>query len=115
LRCKNRLFSPTTGTVKLREGARMMKTLIYCHRNWNDNAHEWEKRQKLCRAVSRELGLIHAVEAEDFATLQRLCLREGYQRVILPSVMHTPPDVIQWLKSHGIRIHDAMRLQRQSG
>jgi hypothetical protein len=93
----------------------MMKTLIYCHRNWNDSAHEWEKRQKLCRAVSRELGLIHAVEAEDFATLQRLCLREGYQRVILPSVMHTPPDVIQWLKSHGIRIHDAMRLQRQSG
>jgi len=55
------------------------------------------------------------VEAEDFATLQRLCLREGYQRVILPSVMHTPPDVIQWLNSQRIRIHDAMRLQVQSG
>jgi len=93
----------------------MMKTLIYCHRNWNDNAHEWEKRQKLCRAVSQELGLIHAVEAEDFATLQRLRLREGYQRVILPSAMHTPPEVILWLKNHRIRIHDAMRLQVQSG
>jgi hypothetical protein len=47
----------------------MMKTLIYCHRNWDDSVQEWEERQKLCREVSRELGLIHAVEAEDFATL----------------------------------------------
>jgi hypothetical protein len=101
--------------VELQTGDDMMKTLIYCHRNWDDNAQEWEKRQKLCWEVSRELGLIHAVEAEDFATLQRLCLREGYQRVILPSAMHTPPEVILWLKNHRIRIHDAMRLQVQSG
>ena len=93
----------------------MMKTLIYCHRNWSDSTNDWKQRQQLCRKASRELGSSDAVEAEDFATLQRLCLREGYQRVILPSVMHTPPDVIQWLKSHGIRIHDAMRLQVQSG
>ena len=92
-----------------------MKTLIYCHRNWDDSVQEWEERQKLCREVSRELGSSDAVEAEDFATLQRLCLCEGYQRVILPSVMHTPPDVIQWLNSQRIRIHDAMRLQVQSG
>ena len=92
-----------------------MKTLIYCHRNWDDSVQEWEERQKLCREVSRELGSSDAVEAEDFATLQRLCLREGYQRVILPSVMHTPPDVIQWLNSQRIRNHDAMRLQVQSG
>ncbi len=93
----------------------MMKTLIYCHRNWNDNAQEWEKRQKLCRAVSRELGLVQTVEAEDFVTLQRLCLREGYEGVIVPSIMHTPPEVILWLKSQRIRIYDAMRLQVRSG
>lgn len=69
----------------------------------------------MCRQVSRELGLVHAVEAEDFATLQRLCLREGYQHVILPGAMHIPPQVILWLKSHRIRIHDAMRLQTQAG
>jgi hypothetical protein len=115
LRCKSRPCLPTSKTVELQTGDDMMKTLIYCHRNWNDSAQEWEERQKLCREVSRELGLIHPVEAEDFATLQRLCLREGYQRVILPSAMHTPPEVILWLKSHRIRIHDAMRLQVQSG
>lgn len=92
-----------------------MKTLIYCPRNWDDTTHEWEERRKLCRKASRELGLIHAVEAEDFATLQRLCLREGYQHVILPGAMHIPPQVILWLKSHRIRIHDAMRLQVQPG
>lgn len=92
-----------------------MKTLIYCHRDWDDNAQAWEERRKLCRKASRELGLVHAVEAEDFATLQRLCLREGYQHVIVPGTMYTPPEVILWLKRHRIRIHDAMRLQVQPG
>ncbi|GBC96853.1 hypothetical protein HRbin16_02664 [bacterium HR16] len=92
-----------------------MKALIYCHRNWGDSTHEWEERRKLCRKTSADLGLIHAVEAEDFATLQRLCLREGYQHVIVPGTMYTPPEVILWLKSHRIRIHDAMRLQVQPG
>ncbi|MGC8784224.1 MAG: hypothetical protein ACP5RN_07540 [Armatimonadota bacterium] len=92
-----------------------MKALIYCHRNWDDHAQAWEKRRELCRKTSRELGLVHAVEAEDFATLQRLCLREGYQHVIVPGTMYTPPEIILWLKQHRIRIHDAMRLQVQSG
>ncbi|GIV19351.1 MAG: hypothetical protein KatS3mg023_1102 [Armatimonadota bacterium] len=90
-----------------------MKTLIYCPRNWGDDAQQWEERRRLCRAVSRELGLVHAVEAEDFPTLQRLCLREGYERVVVPGTMHIPPEVLLWLKSRRIRIHDAMRLVKQ--
>lgn len=87
-----------------------MKTLIYCHRNWGDSAEEWNARRNLCRKTSRELGLVNVVEAEDFATLQRLCMREGYQHVIVPGAMHTPPEVLLWLKQQRIRIHDAMRL-----
>ncbi|MER3473055.1 MAG: hypothetical protein C4335_03280 [Armatimonadota bacterium] len=88
----------------------MVKTLIYCHRDWNDSAGEWSARRNLCVQTSRELGLVNTVEAEDFATLQRLCTREGYQHVIVPSTMHTPPEVLLWLKKQGIRIHDATRL-----
>lgn len=87
-----------------------MKTLIYCHRNWGESAGEWNERRNLCRKTSRELGLVNAVEAEDFATLQRLVTREGYQHVIVPSTMHTPPEVLLWLKKQGIRLHDAIRL-----
>jgi hypothetical protein len=92
-----------------------MKTLIYCHRSWGDSTQEWSRRRELCRKASKELGFIHAVEAEDFPTLQRLCLREGFGQVIVPGVMHTPPEVILWLKRHRIRVYDAMRLQTQPG
>lgn len=87
-----------------------MKTLIYCHRNWGESTSEWNERRNLCRKISRELGLLNAVEAEDFATLQRLVTREGFQRVIMPGAMHTPPEVLLWLKKRGIRLHDATRL-----
>ncbi|MDW8104851.1 MAG: hypothetical protein RMK92_07530 [Armatimonadota bacterium] len=92
-----------------------MKGLIYCHRNWKESAKEWEERRQLCRRASKELGLLHALETEDFPTLQRLCLREGYQHVVVPSVMQTPPDVVLWLRQNRVRIHDAMRLLWQAG
>lgn len=92
-----------------------MKALIYCHRHWGESAREWEERWKLCQKATRELGLLYTVQAEDFAELQKLCLREGYQHVVVPSTMHTPPEIILWLKNHHIRILDATRLQVQSG
>lgn len=92
-----------------------MRGVIYCHRSWKENAQEWEERRQLCRRASKALGLLHALEAEDFTTLQRLCLREGYQHVVVPSVMQTPPDVVLWLKRNGIRLVDAMRLLWQAG
>jgi len=92
-----------------------MKALIYCHRSWKENAQEWEARRQLCRRASEALGLVHALEADDFSTLQRLCLREGYQHVVVPSVMQTPPDVVMWLQRNRIRLHDAMRLLWQAG
>lgn len=88
----------------------MMKTLIYCPRNWNEPSQQWSNRRELCRKASRHLGLIDAVEIEDFPTLQRLCIREGYQRVIIPGTMHISPQVILWLKTQGIRIYDALSL-----
>ncbi len=86
-----------------------MRALIFCPRNWKEEQDEWNERRSLCRKRSRELGLNHAVEAEDFPTLQRLCLREGYTHVIVPGVMHTPPEVTLWLKQQGIRVLDALR------
>ncbi|GIV16812.1 MAG: hypothetical protein KatS3mg022_2247 [Armatimonadota bacterium] len=94
----------------------MMKTLIYCPRNWGDDAQAvGGAAQTVPSSRAESWDLVHAVEAEDFATLQRLCLREGYQHVIVPGTMYTPPEVILWLKRHRIRIHDAMRLQVQQG
>lgn len=92
-----------------------MKTLVYCPRNWNEPTHEWAARRDLCRKASRELGLANAVEVEDFASLQRLYHREQYRRVIVPSIMHIPPEVVLWLKTHRILIHDAMRLPISNG
>ncbi len=88
-----------------------MRTVAYCHRYWKEDASEQMQRRHLCRKVSRELGLSDAIEVEDFATLQRLCLREGYTQVILPGIMHTPPEVVAWLKQQGIRVYDALRLK----
>lgn len=92
-----------------------MKMLMYCHRHWNENTHDWNRRRDLCRKVVRALGFTSVVEAEDFPTLQRLCLREGYQHVMLPSAMHTPVDVLRWLSIHRVRIIDAMHVQTKLG
>lgn len=91
-----------------------MRAIACCHRHWNDSASERERRRELCRKVSRELGLHDTLEVDDFATLQRLCLRESYTHVILPGVMHTPAEVVVWLKQQGIRIYDALRVQQMA-
>jgi hypothetical protein len=87
-----------------------MKAVIYCPRNWNEPLQQWSARRDLCRKISRLLGFRDAVEAEDFAEVQRLCLREGYQRVIVPGMMHIPPEAVLWLKTQRVRMHDAISL-----
>lgn len=92
-----------------------MRAVIYCHREWSDNPQQWELRRRLCCQVGAKLGLRDSVEAEDFETLQRLCLREGYNHVVVPSSMHTPPHVLLWLKRQRVRIHDALQLISKLG
>lgn len=74
--------------------------------------HQWSSRRDLCRRISLQLGLSDTVEVEDFATLQRLCVREGYRRVIVPGTMYVSPEVILWLRTQGIRLHDALSMAR---